>query len=139
MGTVAALGIAGLFDAVLLLAVPALFGALAVGALMQHADGEPPAVPEGHGRRALFLALLVGIGLLRSAMQTGAYLVAGDGSSRARLERAALIDPWNYPIRIALARRGPCRESRDDARMALRLAPTWPAAKRAAARCGISP
>ncbi len=153
MGTVAALGIAGLFDAVLLLAVPALFGALAVGALMQHADGSPtetaaaplaarpmPASAESlrpPSRWATVLALLVGVGLLRSAMQTGAYLVAGDGSSRARLERAALIDPWSYPIRIALARRGPCRESRDDARMALRLAPTWPAAKRAAARCGI--
>ncbi len=138
LGTVAALAMAGLFDAVLLLAVPALFGALAVGALLRLADGDAPATPPaGTARLAAVLVLLVGIGLARSAMQTAAYIVAGNGRSRARLERAALIDPWNYSLRIALARSGSCRNARDDAAMAIRLAPTWPAARRAAARCGV--
>jgi hypothetical protein len=49
---------------------------------------------------------------------------------------AARLDPLSYPIRIALARREPCRQARNDIRAALRLAPTWPAAQQAARRCG---
>ncbi len=137
-GTLAATAIAGAFDAVLLLAVPLLFTAIAAGALQQGADGDPVAgAPPEPSRFAALLVLAAAVGLVRSAMQTGAYLAAGNGASRTRMERAALIDPWSYPIRISLARRGPCSEARDDARMALRLAPTWPAARRAAARCGV--
>ncbi len=135
-GTMAALFVAGAFDAVLLLAVPALFGAVTMGALLHGADGEAMAAPRAGSPRALLLAALVGVGLLRSATQTSAYLVAGDGSSRERLARAAVIDPFNYQIRIALGRRGPCRSAREHARAALELAPTWRAPQRAVARCG---
>lgn len=136
-GTVAALFVAGVFDAVLLLSVPVLFGAVSVGALLHGADGgaiAPPSRPSP--RWATLLALLVAVGLVRSAMQTTAYVVAGDGSSRERMERAALIDPFNYQVRIALGRRGPCREARRHAVAALELAPTWRAPQRAVARCG---
>lgn len=137
-GTVMALCVAGAFDAVLLLAVPTMFGAVTVGALLHGADGEAVEIPSPASRGALVLAVLVAIGLLRSAMQTTAYLVAGDGSDRARMERAAIVDPFNYQIRIALGRRGPCREAREHAQAALRLAPTWRAPQRAVARCGGS-
>lgn len=136
-GTITALFVAGAFDAVLLLSVPVLFGAVTVGALLHGADGDamaPPARPSP--RWATLLALLVAVGLVRSAMQTTAYLVAGDGSDRDRMERAALIDPFNYQLRIALGRRGPCREARRHAEAALDLAPTWRAPQRAVARCG---
>jgi O-antigen ligase len=136
-GTLAAVGVAGLFDAVLLLAVPAAFTALAVGALLDRADGDSTTQRPAAGRRgATVLVLLLSIGLARSAMQTGAYLVAGSGSSRSRLERAALIDPFNYQLQIRLAR-GPCRQARPHAAAAVRLAPTWPAARAAARRCGV--
>lgn len=136
LGTLAAIGVAGLFDAVLLLAVPVLFTAIVVGALAAAADGDAEASAPVGSPGSWLLLVLVTSGLVRSTMQTAGYLVAGDGTSRTRLERAALIDPFNYQLRIRLAR-GPCRTSRDDARAALQLAPTWPAAKAAARRCGV--
>lgn len=132
---VAAVAVAGMFDAVLLLAVPLGFAAVSGGALLALADGETT-TPFATDRRATWLLLALGLALARSAMQTGAYLVAGDGSSRPRLERAALLDPFSYQLRIRLAR-GPCRTSRQHARAAFELAPTWPAAKAAATRCGL--
>lgn len=132
---VASVAVAGMFDAVLLLAVPLGFAAVSSGALLARADGVTTDALAPH-RRATWLLLALGLALVRSAMQTGAYLVAGDGSSRARLERAALIDPFSYQLRIRLAR-GPCRTSREHARAARDLAPTWPAAIAAARRCGV--
>lgn len=138
-GTTVAIGVAGMFDAVLLLAVPAGFAAVCIGALLSEADGAGEAVPTPrNGVMLLLLVIPVALGLFRSATQTTAYLIAGDGSTRTRLERAAVIDPFNYQLRIRLAR-GPCRTSREHARAALRLAPTWPAAQAAARRCGVSP
>jgi hypothetical protein len=138
-GTLAAVGMAGLFDAVLLLAVPAGFAAITAGALLARADGEGSNVPlpQFHARGASLMLLLVGVGLVRSSMQTGAYLLAGNGTSRARLERAAVVDPFNYQLRIRLAR-GPCRQARAHAAAAVKLAPTWPAARAAARRCGVT-
>jgi O-antigen ligase len=139
-GTIGAVGMAGLFDAVLLLAVPAGFAAVTVGALLARADGDAGEAPAAsyHARGASLLLLLVGIGLARSTMQTSAYLIAGNGSSRARLERAAMVDPFNYQLRIRLSR-GPCRQARPHAAAAVKLAPTWPAARAAARRCGVTP
>ncbi len=134
--TVAAVTVAGMFDAVLLLAVPVHFTTITLGALLAAADGETREPLPPPNRAATWLVLLAALGLARSAMQTGAYVMAGDGSSRARLERAAVVDPFSYQLRIRLAR-GPCRTSRDHARAALRLAPTWPAARAAARRCGV--
>lgn len=136
VATLVALFVAGAFDAVLMLAVPAMFGAVTVGALWHGADGAPSShPPRSSARGAAVLAVVVAIGLIRSASQTGAYLVAGDGSNRTRLERAALIDPFNYQLRIQLGRRGPCRVAQRHAQAALELAPTWRAPQRAVARC----
>jgi hypothetical protein len=135
-GTVVAVGIAGVFDAVLLLAVPSLLAASVAGILVGRiAPGTPT---DGRGR-ALWVLLvpLVAIGLVRSAQQTAAYLLAGDGSRRDALERAVRVDPFSYQIQLRLARRGPCRVARTHAEAALRLAPTWPAARAAARRCGV--
>lgn len=137
-GTLVAIGVAGMFDAVLLLAVPAGFAAISIGALLSEADGGDNESPSSrNGLVSLLLAVLVALGLFRSATQTAAYLLAGDGSQRARLERAVIVDPFNYQLQIRLSR-GPCRTSRDHARAALKLAPTWPAARAAARRCGVS-
>lgn len=136
-GTIASLGVAGMFDAVLLLAVPAGFAAITIGALLSRADGDVVSVVQvRRSKAAAILVVLVGAGLIRSAAQTAAYVVAGDGSSRQRLERAVFLDPFNYQLQIRLAR-GPCRAARPHAAAALRLAPTWPAAQAAARRCGV--
>lgn len=139
VGTLAAVAIAGMFDAVLLLAVPAAWSAVALGALLSRADGDAPGTvqPVRRTAGATLLIVLVGIGAFRSTMQTAAYALAGDGSSRARLERAALVDPFNYQLRIRLAR-GACRQARPHAKAAVKLAPSWPAARAAARRCGVA-
>jgi O-antigen ligase len=139
VGTIGAIGMAGLFDAVLLLAVPAGFAAVAMGALLSRADGEANDVPSSPGYRARgasLMLVLLATGLVRSTMQTTAYILAGNGGSRSRLERAVLIDPFSYQLQIRLAR-GPCRQARPHAAAAVKLAPTWPAARAAARRCGV--
>lgn len=92
----------GMFDAVLLLAVPTLLVFAALGALMPR---EPPGKPF---RVSLLLGVLVvslagaayGVAELVS-MQT---LVSG--APRTALERASQIDPGNYKLQMRLARSG---------------------------------
>jgi O-antigen ligase len=137
VGTLVAVFVAGAFDAVLLLAVPTLFAATCIGALLDGADGGTSEVRRpAASRGATVLAVLLAAVLLRSGTQLGAYLIAGDGSDRERMERAVLVDPFNYQLRIALGRGGPCNQARRHARAALELAPTWRAPQRAVARCG---
>lgn len=124
---------AGLFDAVLLLAVPLGFVAITVGALLPTADDTPPRPVPGLARQLLLGLVLVGT--VRSLQQTAAYLVAGGGTSRRALERGARVDPFSFPLQIELAKSGSCRVAAPHARAALRLAPTWASAQRAAKRC----
>ena len=133
LGTSAAVAVAGLFDAVLLLALPLAVAAVIIGSASTAPTDErlPRPIPM---LRSLLL-VLVAVALIRSIQQTAAYIVAGRGTSRAAIQRAVRIDPFSYPLQIALGRRGPCRSSREAARAALRLAPTWPAAQRASRRC----
>ncbi len=100
----AAAVVAGLFDAVLLLAAPTLLVFAAAGALT------PSGIRDsGFGiRGAAFLLLVVlsALGAARSAAQLtamGIYVTQGD---RASLERAARIDPGNYRLQLRLARIG---------------------------------
>lgn len=128
----------GVFDAILLLPAPLFLVALAGGSLLAATDGVEDADRSGAlaSRWSLAVAALLSVAVLRSGMQTAAYLVAGNGRSLVRLTWAARIDPMSYPIRIALAMRAPCASARDDARAALRLAPEWPAPRAAVRRCG---
>lgn len=132
-GTLAAAVTAGLFDAVLLLAVPLSFVAVVSGALLPVTHRAVPAQLPTLSRR-LLLAFVV-VGAVRSVQQTSAYVIAGGGRSRHALQVAVRVDPFSFPIQIALARSGPCRMAAPHARAALRLAPTWPSAQRVAKRC----
>ncbi len=125
--------ITGLFDAVMLLAVPLGFVAITVGALLPTAD-DRPLRPVPRILRQLLIVLVL-VGAVRSVQQTAAYLVAGGGTTRAALARGARIDPFSFPLQIELGRSGPCRTASLHARAALRLAPTWASAQRAAKRC----
>ncbi len=141
LAMVAVVGVQGGFDAVMLLPAPLLLAAVATGALLERADGVTAlsreritaAVPAWWW----VIPALLAIGALRSVEQNLAYVVAGSGARLSRLAWAARIDPWSYPIRIALASREPCGRARNDAAAVLRLAPTWPAARTAARRCGV--
>ncbi len=140
LAMLAAVAVQGGFDAVMLLPAPLLLAAVSTGALLERADGAIPLSRERLTERVprwwWMVPALLAIGALRSVEQNLAYVVAGSGADLTRLAWAARIDPWSYPIRVALAAREPCGRARNDAAAVLRLAPTWPAARTAARRCG---
>jgi O-antigen ligase len=100
----AAAVVAGMFDAVLLLAAPTLLVFAALGALT------PAEVRDsGFGIRdsmVIVLILLSALGAARSTAQLiamGVYSTRGD---RPSLAQAAQIDPGNYRLQLRLARMG---------------------------------
>jgi hypothetical protein len=136
LAIIAAVIVAGMFDAVLLLAWPTLIVWVALGALRagplpeaaataDTADGaavdplaEPIAGPVAdrsprfRQRPAvwtvvLVLALAVSVaGVFRSGAQLTAMGIYSNRSDTTWLSRAALIDPGNYRLRVRLARAG---------------------------------
>ncbi len=140
LALLAVVAVEGVFDAVMLLPVPMLFVAMTLGGLLHWADGEgvkEEEVRPSRGPVGAAIVFVLAVVALRSTTQTLAYLVAGSGHDLRRLTWAARIDPGSYPIRIALAERGPCSQVRDDAEAAIRMAPNWPAPRAAARRCGV--
>lgn len=138
LGTLTALVIVGALDAVLLLATSMLLVALQVGALLQWCDGTDTTNATGASHRGnALLAVVLGVVVLRSGLQTAAYLVAGNGRALSRVVWASRIDPGSYPLRIALAQRLPCDRARADIIAAMSMAPKWPASLEAARRCGV--
>jgi O-antigen ligase len=136
LGTAAGAVVTGLFDAVLLLAVPALLVWPALGALWIPA-GEPERLPR-FVRRPILLAVLMlaALGAVRSAAQLEAMRLYASEAGRASLERAAAIDPGNYRVRLRLARIGARSERCRHARAARALYPNAAAANEAARGCG---
>jgi O-antigen ligase len=124
LAIIAATLVAGIFDAVLLLAVPTFIVWAALGALMT-----PRAAASGP--RSAFVVILLLITVVGAA-RSGAQLVAMSmyGGGRSALESAAAIDPGNYRIQLRLASR--CAH----ARAAHALYPHAEEARAAARRCG---
>lgn len=149
LGVMTAAGIAGLFDAVLLLAVPAIIVWPALGALSGGRAYSPSpsssniaALGEETGGRAISppsiaLALIIAIaGALHSAAQVSAMNTYATTSDRAALTRAAQIDPGNYRLQLRLARIARSREARcEHARAAHELFPSAAAARQLASGC----
>lgn len=136
--------VAGLFDAVLLLAAPTLVFWTALGAL-QPAPRAPIPLPD-ELRPAVRWALLAVAALVisRGVMETGAIMLAGSGEHRARLSAAAALDPGNHRLHLMLAgvgerRRVPCRTARPHLEAAMQLVPHHPMVLGAARRCGVRP
>jgi hypothetical protein len=123
--------VAGAFDAVLLLALPALLVWTALGALTA-AEPDARCVPR---LAALALAVLSAIGLVRSAAQLIAIDVFTSGGSRAALERASAIDPGNYRLHLRLARSGKKQQRCAHAAAAHALFPHAAAAREAMQGC----
>jgi hypothetical protein len=132
LGVIAGAAVAGTFDAVLLLAVPAFIVWTALGALWIPEE----ASPQPASRFVLIAALLLSIaGVVRSASQIVAMDIYATHSDRASLTRAAQIDPGSYRLQMRLARmRG--RARCEHARAAHALFPTALAAAAEARGCG---
>ncbi len=127
LATITAAGVAGAFDAVLLLALPAFLVWTAIGAL----DSCQP--PTGNRQRVVAAVVLLAslLGFVRSASQLIAMEIYATRGDRASLEQAARIDPGNYRVRLRLGRKGRC----EHALAARGLFPNADAAKAAARRC----
>ncbi len=136
LGTLVAVGIAGMFDAVLLLALPTLLVWAALGALW---TPEPSRFnscsPRVRVTAMIAVTLVAGLGAVRSTAQLiamGIYYVRDDSSS---LSRAAMIDPGNYEIQMRLARNGGKKRCMH-ARAAHELFPSAAAGRELSRRCG---
>lgn len=141
VSTIAATLVVGAFDAVLLLAAPALLAWSVIGATSGFARrGRVVALPVA--RRAGLVGagmLLAGVGIARSSAQVAAITFVGMGGSRAGWIAGADWDPGSYRANLRAARLlangRRCRDSRVYARRALALAPDAPEARYAAREC----
>lgn len=134
LGTLAGGGIAGLFDAVLLLAAPTLLIWAALGVLWT-----PPPQPSVVPMRGLVLAtvvILAALGAVHSAMKLTGMEISGTHGDRASLLRAAHFDPGNYRTQLRLGRMGGRAQRCEHARAARDLYPHAQAAIDAARGCG---
>lgn len=136
IGTIAGAAVTGAFDAVLLLALPALIVWTALGALWSPSV-RAVSPPRTVARTILLLILAVAAmaGATRSAMQLAAMQIHETRSDREALERAARIDPGNDRILRRLMRMGG-RSRCDHARAAHALYPTEVSAARVSRQCG---
>jgi O-antigen ligase len=119
LAMIAGVVVAGMFDAVLLLAVPAVIVWPALGAC--GAAGSQPAdfsrEPGGLRARRSTLVLVIIMSLLggaRSAAQLVAMHTYTTRSDRTSLAQAARIDPGNFRLQLRLARggKGRCEHAR---------------------------
>jgi hypothetical protein len=139
--TIAVACVVAAFDAVMLLAVPALFVWALLGALL------PPMREKRRfeGSQSRLVVVAAGVLCLAAATRSGLQAAAMgtfDGSSRnAAWERAASLDPGSYRIRIRLAaayaRRRDCTHVREHAGAARELFPTAGEPKRLLRGCGV--
>lgn len=133
LGVIVGAVVTGMFDAVLLLAVPTFLVWTALGALYVPTTATPAwrIIP-------ILLILAVALGTARSAMQLTAMQIYATRSDRASLARAAQIDPGNYRLRLRLARMGR-RQQRCEHALAVRaLFPNAEAARDLSRGCGRS-
>lgn len=129
VATAIAAGVAGAFDAVLLLGLPTLLVWTTLGALSEPAAAKP--------RKwvAVLILAIAALGVTRSASQLIGMEVFSTRSDHASLERAASIDPGNFRLRLRLARSGKRAERCIHAEAARALYPHSSAATNLT-RCG---
>ena len=145
LATLAIVLVVGAFDAVILLAAPALVAWSLLGALSSPSR-ERQVAELGAIQRAGAVALalmLGGLAVARSGAQLTAMSMYATNSRPSLLERASSIDPGSYRIHARLAQlysgRGDCRRSVVHASAARRQFPSSPAARRLLAFCGAWP
>jgi len=143
--TVLITGAVGSFDAVTLLAAPALVVWAALGTLgatggRTRSEWVLPSLP----RRLVALVATVPLFLfaLRSTGQTLAMQAFGSGDRLGDVQQSALLDPGSYRIQLRLAvlalNRHGCSLARPPARRAAAMLPAAGAPRRILRRCGNS-
>jgi hypothetical protein len=143
IGTVVATVVVGLFDAVLLIAIPTMFMWLIAGVL-----SPPRAIKRsiGSGVREFGAPLLVLFGLgaiIRSAGQIEGMAIYHGASRLTTIQTAEKFDPGSYRIRMRLAdgyaSRGDCGKAVPHARAANGMFPNAVAPRGVLRRCGVKP
>jgi hypothetical protein len=136
LGTLAGALVTGMFDAVLLLALPTLLVFAALGASFAPAL-TPETVPAPRRMRLVLLMLIAAslLGTLRSVAQLTAMQLYVNHGDRASLARASRIDPGNYRLRMRLARMGKRQQRCEHALAAHALFPNGEAARAASRGC----
>ncbi|MBW3534460.1 MAG: O-antigen ligase family protein, partial [Gemmatimonadetes bacterium] len=110
-GTLAAAGVAGAFDAVLLLAAPSFLVWATVGLLLPPAGAtvESGGVAPGRGRWPRRAGLAVAAVLVTiSALETAAIAVTRERRDADTLERSARLAPWEHRPHLLLGEQGRC-------------------------------
>jgi O-antigen ligase len=133
LATLAAALVAGAFDAVLLLALPAFFFWVASGALVV-----APVRVESRRWSSAPIALAVLAVSALGAVYSGAKLASIHLYSEGSITRAAQVDPGNYRAQIRLARSGKRKVRCEHARAAFALHPHATAARESMRGCGDS-
>jgi O-antigen ligase len=133
LATIAGAVIAGMFDAVLLLAVPTFLVWAALGALWKP---ERIAPRKGWGLAVIAVMVISTVGAVRSGAQLTAMHIQVTRGDRASLERASAIDPGSYRLHLRLARMGRREWRCQHARAARALFPHSGAAAEVSRGCG---
>jgi O-antigen ligase len=140
--TLLAVGVAGMFDAIIVLPAPTFMAWTIAGALATP-ERTRRTIEMTRDRRRWTLAvvgLLGMIALVRTASQVGAMKVWTRSWRPAELERASRIDPGSYRMHIMLGERyfnrGRCDQARPHAAAAARQFPYAPDPRRLLRACG---
>jgi hypothetical protein len=134
LGVLAATIVTGAFDAVLLLAPPAILVWASAGVLLPE-TGIAGTFPLSRGKVAGLAALALRLGGIRSGGQVRSIAMAGPGWPVERLERAVRMDPGSYRLHLMIAQRTRCARGASHAAAAARLFPHHGAPRRVLARC----
>jgi O-antigen ligase len=126
-----ATAIAGLFDAVLLLPLPAFIVWSAAGALASSTPAQSKKALVAH----LLLVAIALAGAARSAAQLTSMSIYSTRSDRRSLELASRIDPGNYRLQLRLGRGGSRSQRCAHARAAHEMYPAAQAAIEASRGC----
>lgn len=141
IGTVVATVVVGLFDAVLLIAIPTMFVWLIAGVLSPP-RGAARSVNSGVREFAAPLLVLFGLAaIIRSAGQIEAMAIYHGATRLSTMETASKYDPGAYRIRLRLAEgyasRGDCTKAVPHARAANGMFPSASDPKSVLRRCGV--
>jgi O-antigen ligase len=141
IGTIATTFVVGMFDAVLLIAVPTLFFWLLVGVLVPPVEGHRTVTSGVHEFAPAILFGFAVLAIGRSGTQIAAMSTYTSSGRISALESAARLDPGSYRIRMRLAdvylSRGDCSKAAAHARAARNLFPNAADPKLILRRCGV--
>ena len=140
LGTIVATIVVGMFDAVLLLAVPAMYFWALAGALAPSTEGKRTISAGVHEFGPVLLVLFGLLSVARSSFQIASMDTYSASSRISAIVSASRMDPGSYRIHMRLAEsyigRGDCDAAVNQARAARRLFPNAGEPRTILHRCG---